>query len=98
MLSVCSLPHSQSTVSVLYPHLHRFFFVQATPTLNLLNVFHVFHSQRYPGGSFSTGFILKLLVWFDAIHFRCRSYSSDVVISVVDFKKFFLDFNPLGAG
>lgn len=84
--SVCSLSQSQSTVPALYPfHLRKFFFIRATPALNLLSVFQMFHSLWYPSGSILIGLNLKLLVWCNAIHLQCSSCSSNVVISLVDF-------------
>lgn len=96
--SVCTLPQSQSTVSALYPHSCRLFLVRKTLMLNLSSVSRVFHSLRYPSGSFSIGIILKLLVLFNFAHLWSLSWSMDVVSSKVDFKKFLLDFSLLCAG
>jgi len=75
-----------------------FFILLFTPLIGYLyNRFSCFR-QIFRCGSFSIGLPLKLLFWFNAIHLRCRSYPSDLVISIVDFKKILLDFSLLGAG
>jgi len=81
---VCSSP--QSTVAALY--LRRLLFARATPQPIPCSTCDIF----VPGGSYSVDLILKLFVWFEAVHHRRRSCSSDVVISVVDFRKDSLDF------